>query len=143
MVFYFLTGWAKSVNGSPKTILVVLLFLSASNLKKLYLFSHQAFKNGRSCLLLCAEFNPKRIEQDYSFWVPDSETGVFLHSWKGRGKSLDNTSNYSFYWKYTKAPQAAGKIHTDFEKGFISAEVMKFEDFKEHGSESAVKVCDF
>jgi len=38
-----------------------------------------------------------------------------------------------------KAPQAAGKIHTDFEKGFIMAEVYKYEDFKEHGSEQAVK----
>ncbi|XP_034990988.1 obg-like ATPase 1 isoform X1 [Zootoca vivipara] len=43
--------------------------------------------------------------------------------------------------KGTKAPQAAGKIHTDFEKGFIMAEVMKFEDFKEGGSESAVKAA--
>jgi len=41
--------------------------------------------------------------------------------------------------KGTKAPQAAGKIHTDFEKGFIKAEVMKFADFKELGSEGAVK----
>ncbi|CAH3019812.1 unnamed protein product [Porites evermanni] len=41
----------------------------------------------------------------------------------------------------TKAPQAAGKIHTDFEKGFIMAEVMKFDDFKEHGSETAVKAA--
>ncbi|XP_056445867.1 obg-like ATPase 1 [Gadus chalcogrammus] len=41
--------------------------------------------------------------------------------------------------KGTKAPQAAGKIHTDFEKGFIMAEVMKFDDFKEEGSENAVK----
>jgi len=41
----------------------------------------------------------------------------------------------------TKAPQAAGRIHTDFEKGFIMAEVMKFEDFKEQGSESAVKAA--
>ncbi|XP_070587877.1 obg-like ATPase 1 isoform X2 [Erythrolamprus reginae] len=43
--------------------------------------------------------------------------------------------------KGTKAPQAAGKIHTDFEKGFIMAEVMKFEDFKEGGSEVAVKAA--
>jgi len=43
--------------------------------------------------------------------------------------------------KNTKAPQAAGKIHTDFEKGFIMAEVMKFDDFKEHGSENAVKAA--
>lgn len=41
----------------------------------------------------------------------------------------------------TKAPQAAGRIHTDFEKGFIMAEVMKYEDFKENGSEAAVKAA--
>ncbi|XP_043931289.1 obg-like ATPase 1 [Protopterus annectens] len=41
--------------------------------------------------------------------------------------------------KGAKAPQAAGKIHTDFERGFIMAEVMKFEDFKEEGSEASVK----
>jgi len=39
----------------------------------------------------------------------------------------------------THAPQAAGRIHTDFEKGFIMAEVMKFVDFEELGSEVAVK----
>ncbi|KAK9537620.1 hypothetical protein VZT92_005222 [Zoarces viviparus] len=43
--------------------------------------------------------------------------------------------------KGTKAPQAAGKIHTDFEKGFIMAEVMEFQDFKEEGSENAVKAA--
>merc|ERR1711970_1716891 len=43
--------------------------------------------------------------------------------------------------KGTKAPGAAGKIHTDFEKGFIMAEVMKFDEYKEHGSESAVKAA--
>ena len=37
------------------------------------------------------------------------------------------------------APQAAGKIHTDFEKGFIRAEVIKYEDYISYGSESAVK----
>lgn len=34
----------------------------------------------------------------------------------------------------TKAPQAAGKIHSDFERGFIRAEVVSFRDLKEHGS---------
>ncbi|RZC41908.1 obg-like ATPase 1, partial [Asbolus verrucosus] len=43
--------------------------------------------------------------------------------------------------KGTKAPQAAGRIHTDFEKGFIMAEVMKFTDFKEEGSEAACKAA--
>ena len=37
------------------------------------------------------------------------------------------------------APQAAGCIHTDFEKGFIMAEVQAFEDLKELGTEEAVK----
>jgi len=37
------------------------------------------------------------------------------------------------------APQAAGVIHTDFEKGFIRAEVIKYHDYVEYGSESACK----
>jgi obg-like ATPase 1 len=43
--------------------------------------------------------------------------------------------------KGTKAPQAAGRIHTDFEKGFIMAEVMHYADFKEEGSEAAAKAA--
>lgn len=43
--------------------------------------------------------------------------------------------------KGTKAPQAAGRIHTDFEKGFIMADVMKFDDFKAEGTENAVKAA--
>ena len=38
-----------------------------------------------------------------------------------------------------KAPQAAGVIHTDFEKGFIRAEVIKYADYVELGSEVACK----
>ena len=38
-----------------------------------------------------------------------------------------------------KAPQCAGVIHTDFEKGFIRAEVIKYDDYIHYGSESAVK----
>ena len=37
------------------------------------------------------------------------------------------------------APQAAGVIHTDFEKGFIRAEVIKYEDYAQFGSEAKVK----
>ena len=40
-----------------------------------------------------------------------------------------------------KAPQAAGVIHTDFEKGFIKAEVVSFEHLDEHGSMSAAKAA--
>ena len=45
-------------------------------------------------------------------------------------------------WTYsrgTKAPQAAGVIHTDFEKGFIRAEVIKYADYVELGSEKACR----
>lgn len=48
------------------------------------------------------------------------------------GKSLDNQ-------KGTKAPQAAGKIHTDFERGFIRAEVIAYDDLIACGSMSAAK----
>lgn len=41
--------------------------------------------------------------------------------------------------KGTKAPQAAGVIHTDFEKGFIRAEVIAYSDFIELGSEAACR----
>ncbi len=41
--------------------------------------------------------------------------------------------------KGSTAPEAAGKIHTDFEKGFIRAEVFHFDDIDQLGSESSVK----
>jgi ribosome-binding ATPase YchF (GTP1/OBG family) len=41
----------------------------------------------------------------------------------------------------TTAPQAAGAIHTDFERGFIRAEVIPFDIFAQHGSSSAVKAA--
>ena len=45
-------------------------------------------------------------------------------------------------WTVTRgmtAPQAAGVIHTDFEKGFIRAEVIKYDDFIKYGSEAACR----
>ena len=39
----------------------------------------------------------------------------------------------------TKAPQAAGKIHTDFERGFIKAEVVNYKDLLEQGSLAAAR----
>ena len=41
--------------------------------------------------------------------------------------------------KGTKAPQAAGKIHSDFERGFIKAEVINFQDLLDQGSIAAAK----
>ena len=41
--------------------------------------------------------------------------------------------------KGTKAPQAAGKIHSDFERGFIRAEIVPFETLKQLGTMAACK----
>ena len=41
--------------------------------------------------------------------------------------------------KGTKAPQAAGKIHTDLERGFIRAEVLAYADMEKCGSAAAAK----
>ncbi|MBR3546563.1 MAG: redox-regulated ATPase YchF [Bacteroidaceae bacterium] len=43
------------------------------------------------------------------------------------------------YRKGWKAPKCAGVIHTDFEKGFIRAEVIKYDDYIKYGSEAAVR----
>ena len=45
-------------------------------------------------------------------------------------------------WTYEKgstAPQAAGKIHTDFERGFIRAEITSYEDYVAHDGEQGAK----
>ena len=43
--------------------------------------------------------------------------------------------------KGSKAPQCAGVIHTDFERGFIRAEVIKYEDFVQYKTEAAVRAA--
>jgi GTP-binding protein YchF len=50
----------------------------------------------------------------------------------------DETRAWTFI-KGTKAPQAAGIIHTDFERGFIRAEVIKYDDYTHYGSEAACR----
>ena len=44
-----------------------------------------------------------------------------------------------FYLSQGKAPGAAGKIHTDFERGFIRAEVVAFDDLNREGDRNKVK----
>lgn len=45
------------------------------------------------------------------------------------------------FMRGSKAPKCAGIIHTDFEKGFIRAEVIKYDDYVGLGSEAAVKAA--
>ena len=75
--------------------------------------------------------------------------GCFRHQ-EGKVETLDLITYFTagepevHAWtirRGTKAPQAAGKIHSDFERGFIRAEVMKCEDLFELGSEQAVKAA--
>ena len=56
-----------------------------------------------------------------------------LHRRQDRGARLDDPHAAS------KAPQAAGVIHTDFEKGFIKAEVIWWEDFVKLGGEAKAR----
>lgn len=50
----------------------------------------------------------------------------------------DEVRAWTFH-KGWKAPQCAGVIHTDFEKGFIRVEVIKYQDYIDYGTENAVK----
>ena len=113
---------------------------------------------------IAAEENAKvlvisaKIEEDVAGMEPD-EKAMFLEE-LGIGKSgLDRliTECYDLLglisfltagedecraWtikKGTKAPQAAGKIHTDFERGFIRAEIVSFEELSRLGSMAACK----
>ena len=104
-------------------------------------------------LPICAEMEAEIAEMD------DDEKSLFLNDMGLKESGLDRLINecYSLLglisyltagkpevraWtikRGTKAPQAAGKIHSDFERGFIRAEVVSFEDLVKCGSISAAK----
>lgn len=108
---------------------------------------------GAQVLVICAQ-----VEEDISQMEPD-EKQMFLED-MGIGESgLDRlvTLGYDLLglisfltagpkevraWtieRGTKAPQAAGKIHSDFERGFIRAEIIAYDDLIREGSEKACK----
>ena len=68
--------------------------------------------------------------------IKASYTLLGLHSYLTAGE--DETRAWTIKVG-TKAPQAAGKIHTDFERGFIKAEVVNYKDLLEQGSIAAAK----
>jgi len=59
-----------------------------------------------------------------------------LYSYFTAGPQEVRAWNIQAGWK---APQAAGVIHTDFERGFIRAQVIKFDDYMQHGGEAPCK----
>lgn len=112
-----------------------------------------AKEDGSGVFVICAQIEQEIAELD------DDEKAMFLEelglSESGLEKlikaSYDLLGLMSFLtagedecraWtikKGTKAPQAAGKIHTDFERGFIKAEVVNYKDLLEYGSLAAAR----
>ena len=118
--------------------------------QKLY---DEAAKEGAAALTVCA-----KVEEELSE-LTDEEKAAFIED-LGIGQSgLDKLVQKSYEllglisfltagtdevraWtitKGTKAPGAAGKIHTDFERGFIRAEVVPYETLIEQGSMATCK----
>lgn len=113
----------------------------------------KAQKEGAEVIPICA-----KIEEDLSD-MEDDEKAVFLEDLGLKESGLDRLIKASYRllglisyltagepevraWtikKGTKAPQAAGKIHSDFERGFIRAEVVSYKDLIDCGGMAAVK----
>ncbi|MCI5586140.1 MAG: redox-regulated ATPase YchF [Lachnospiraceae bacterium] len=112
-----------------------------------------AKENGSEVFVICAQ-----IEQEISE-LDDEEKAMFLEDLGLKESGLDKLIKASYHllglisyltagedetraWTIkvgTRAPQAAGKIHTDFERGFIKAEVVNYKDLLEQGSLAAAR----
>lgn len=112
-----------------------------------------AREEGSEVFVICAQ-----IEQEISE-LDDDEKAMFLEDLGLKESGLEKLIKASYHilglmsfltsgedetraWTIkigTKAPQAAGKIHTDFERGFIKAEVVNYKDLLEQGSLAAAR----
>lgn len=112
-----------------------------------------AEKEGSEVFVICAQIEQEIAELD------DDEKTMFLEDLGLKESGLDKLIKASYHllglisyltsgedetraWTIkvgTKAPQAAGKIHTDFERGFIKAEVVNYKNLLEQGSLSAAR----
>lgn len=112
-----------------------------------------ASNNGSEVFVICAQIEQEIAELD------DDEKAMFLEDLGLSESGLDKLISASYRllnlmsfltagedetraWTIkigTKAPQAAGKIHTDFERGFIKAEVVNYKDLLDCGSLSAAR----
>ena len=114
-----------------------------------------AAEHNTEMIVLCA-----RLESEIMDMTPEEQREFLLLAGvevSGLGqvihKSFDILGLISFFTKNenevrawevargTTAPKAAGRIHTDFERGFIRAEVVPFDTFVELGSDAAVKAA--
>ncbi len=112
-----------------------------------------AASNGSEVFVICAQIEQEIAELD------EEETAMFLEDLGLKESGLQKLIRASYRllglmsfltagedetraWTIrigTKAPQAAGKIHTDFERGFIKAEVVNYKDLLEQGSLAAAR----
>ncbi len=112
-----------------------------------------AASEGSEVFVICAQIEQEIAELD------DDEKAMFLEDLGLKESGLDKLIAASYKllglmsfltagedecraWTIkigTKAPQAAGKIHTDFERGFIKAEVVNYKDLLEQGSLAAAR----
>ena len=112
-----------------------------------------AAENGSEVFVICAQIEQEIAELD------DDEKAMFLEDLGLKESGLEKLIKASYHilglhsfltagedetraWTIkigTKAPQAAGKIHTDFERGFIKAEVVNYKDLLEQGSLAAAR----
>ncbi len=112
-----------------------------------------AKEEGSEVFVICAQIEQEMAELD------DEEKEMFLEELGVTSSGLDKliAASYSLLglmsfltagedetraWtikKGTKAPQAAGKIHSDFERGFIKAEVVNYKDLLTYGSLAAAR----
>ncbi len=112
-----------------------------------------ASETGSEVFVICAQIEQEMSELD------DEEKNLFLEELGLKESGLDKLIKASYKllglisyltsgedetraWTIkngTKAPQAAGKIHSDFERGFIRAEVVNYKDLLDCGSYSAAK----
>lgn len=115
--------------------------------------SDYAKKDGAELILMCAKIESELAE------LEDSEKKVFLNELGIEESGLDKLIRVTYdtlglatfftvgtdevkawtFKKGMKAPECAGLIHTDFQKGFIKAEVMSYNDLVSLGSELKVK----
>ena len=112
-----------------------------------------ASARGSEIVVICAQ-----MEADLA-GLSDDEAREFLQSYGLRESSLDRTINLAYHtlglasyltagpkevraWTFRrgwKAPRCAGVIHTDFEKGFIRAQVVSYEDYVKYGGEKGAR----
>ena len=117
----------------------------------------KAYADAQGCemVTICAQ-----MEADLA-GLSDEEAKEFLSSYGLTESSLDRTIKLAYHtlglasfltagpkevraWTFRrgwKAPQCAGVIHTDFEKGFIRAQVISFDDYVKHNGEAGARAA--